>query len=510
MVREWPLTKGKAMYRDTGQVNQTKSRRRARSACKRIPPLLAAARFTASLGAGGVADRKDRLDSTAVVTARPILAINTATVTSYLPTSATFLNDTHPIPGHAAVYPDGVTKYAALSGAPWAAAPGNDAGWNRSAFLAGLDLHTGIYDLSKYDYSNALMQEAGIVIGRAHIARQKNGDTDHVSNGPMGENWSYGQGEALLYEGATNDLDVLVLSNPGGGVGYIAFTRFDASSVEFQATDGAHAVAKFTAASAGDPGYYSVTWGDGTRSDYFDASDEAGVAAGGWWRNFDTEGNASTNITAYAGHPTDGSQAVTDGYTAEGFPKEIMIDADATADDLRISYTYTTGTVGDTKRVDIIYCEIEDGTAGWEAAGQDTIIAKIDYDHYTSEVTDRGLAGDLKLVTVSTLMSDAAYADNHTLYTYDDTTAYNATTNPYPDHYVRMMIDSTGYDSLSNPDTATIAELREVSSVHLAYDVDFKVTAMFANGQCGCSDVPEPFWAVVTMGLVVTILSGLM
>ena len=196
------------MYRDTGLVDRTKTQRRAGGAASKIPPLLAAALFTASLGAGGVNDGSDPSVDSAIVTARDVLSVYDAANGVYLPSSATIGNDIRPIPGHAGVYLDGVTKYGAMGGMPWAAAPGNDAGWNRNAFLAGLDLYTGTYDLSAADYSNALLSSAGVVIGRSHVARQEtSGSAAYVSNGPWGKNWAGGMGEVELFNGATDDLD---------------------------------------------------------------------------------------------------------------------------------------------------------------------------------------------------------------------------------------------------------------------------------------------------------------
>jgi hypothetical protein len=144
---------------------------------------------------------------------------------------ATSVQDAAPLVAQRGVNVDGSRRSGGLFGAALAGNPYGES-WNANASLGGgVLLHTGTYAPLEVDLT--LPAQVPWMVGRTYNARQDDG-SHHDSDGPQGYNWfQISMPEIVLYEGATDDLDVLYIVY--GADRFIEFKRHDASSDEFKA-----------------------------------------------------------------------------------------------------------------------------------------------------------------------------------------------------------------------------------------------------------------------------------
>ncbi len=147
----------------------------------------------------------------------------------------------------------------------------------------------------------------------------------------------------------------------------------------------------------------------------------------------------------------------------------------------RFTYDYTSG------RLDSVTVAEKPSAGSYTDTGE-----SVAYSYYGSE--SYGDPGDLKLVAVTTPLSDSGVTlVRHTYYRYYEGT-YNATTNPGHPHQVMYVWKSEGLrrfdwtDSTFDQDylTASNDDLKTFASSHFKYDSDRRVVMTWANGACGC------------------------
>src|SRR5690606_29708743 len=114
------------------------------------------------------------------------------------------------------------------------------------------------------------------------------------------------------------------------------FKRVNASSSQFKAKNGAAGVVEYQSPGGiNEPETYIYTDQHGTRTTFFGFDTNAGIAKGQIWKIADAAGN-----TAYVGHETTPSTAISSGYeamTSSGGGIKLAYDTDGR----RYTYTYT-------------------------------------------------------------------------------------------------------------------------------------------------------------------------
>jgi len=260
--------------------------------------------------------------------------------------------------------------------------------WNGNNRACGdIRLDTGTYSPTDIDIA---MPAPGFPwrVGRAYNARQELSGSHHDSNGYQGRNWfQLSQPEIKFYDHATdNAKDVVYLIY--GADRYIEFKRESSTSNQFKAKNGAAGVMDFAVASVSEPEKYTYTDQHGNKIVFFGFSANAGAAKGQLWKMTDPNGNV-----AYVGDATTASTAITNGYDTGG---RITLAFDTAGR----RYTYAYSTLDSVVRLTQVKVEVNDG--GWVE------VNKVDYAYYESGDTTYGEAGNLKLVTITTPLTDSS------------------------------------------------------------------------------------------------------
>jgi YD repeat-containing protein len=331
----------------------------------------------------------------------------------------------------------------AIAGNPWGdGAPGRGR-------LADIRLDTGTYSPTEVDLS---LPSKGIpwVVGRTYNVRQGS-----ASNGPQGRNWfQSSRPEIKLYSGATTDKDVLYILF--GADRYIELQKTGVGATTFKSKNGAAGVAHYV---SGSPDTYIYSDQNGNQLSFFGGN--TGQVSANWqlWKATDPAGN-----TAYTGHATTASTAVTNGFSTGGMTTAY----DATGR----RYTYTYSTIDSTVRLTQVKAELN-------VSGTWTEVGKVDYDYYASTDTDlaNGNPGNLRLVSTTTPLTPASTSlVRKTYYRYDTTTdAVTYVTGP------------EGTRALSSYQTASSSTLKPYTMAYFEYDGSTRINKAFFNGECGCS-----------------------
>ncbi|MEE8153797.1 MAG: hypothetical protein V3T53_02430 [Phycisphaerales bacterium] len=352
--------------------------------------------------------------------------------------------------------------------------------WGSGAFadrqVSNIDLYSGTILFGDIDLSFPAQVPWGIA--RSYNARQKDsGGSYFASSGYQGKNWfQNSQPELVFFDSATDSEDTIYVI--GAADLFLEFRRGDDvgqgdSADTFKAVNGAAGAILISEDGAGPDlaTFYTMT---GVRFVFFwvDDADIDDDIEGSIWRIIDTDGKI-----AYVGHQTDASQALTDGYDATTGAITTAYDSAGR----RFTYTYTSGMLTQVK------AEVNSG--GW------TEVGKVDYSYYV-DANSHGEDDDLKLVTITTPLTDSGVSQvrkKHYWY-YEGT--YDATTNPGYHHQIQYIIDFEGYRKYDwgqdsnlddDPLSATEANLKSYASAYFEYDTERRIVEAWFNGACGCS-----------------------
>ncbi|MCP3998849.1 MAG: hypothetical protein GY722_27825 [bacterium] len=413
-----------------------------------------------------------------------ILAVHDDTLTNYR-AAATGVQDISPLVIQRGVGIDGAVRAGSthpmhLAGNPFGSP------WSANQTLNGLQTATGSFAPTDVDISLPAQGPAW-VIGRSYNSRQEASSSHHDSDGYQGKNWfQMSQPEIVLYEGASDTEDVLYLVY--GADRYIEFNRSGTGS-EFCGVNGAAGVVEFEEDGSGPDTYtYYDQWG--YRFIFFGFDGDAGSAKGQIWKIIDPG-----DLSAYVGHATNKDIAIIGQVSPNidpGYDSSGRILKAYDSEGRRFSYDYPPG-VG---RLAEVKAETKTGgTWGGTPTGVNEV-AKVEYEYYTNE--SHGNAGDLKLVEITTPLSDPgldSIRKRYYRYWDHDSSGYHFSTNPGYPHQLRMVLDPEGtrrqdwaVDSDFDEDfrTETTDNLKSYASIHIEYDSSRRAKSAFFNGACGC------------------------
>lgn len=385
-----------------------------------------------------------------------LLETHDASLTSYLHSSATPVQDLIPHDLQRAVHFDGTPKAGTGIGASIHANPFGSS-WGSSASVGSIDLATGAWNGGVGGI--ALPATVPWTIGVRYSAQQDAGA--HVSDGYQGRNWiQTSQPELVLHEDATTDADDLVYIVFGTGH-YAEFQRQSSNPVDtehdaFKGVNGAGGVVLFEGGTGSEPDTYTMYDQFGQQFVFFGFDVDAGTAAGQLWKIVGTGGDA-----AYVGHETTGSTAISSGYDGSG-----RITDAYDSEGRHFEYTYTNLGVAGTRLAKV------------EAIDGATTVAEVDYAYYTALDIGKGNIGDLKTVTRTTPLSESGRESVDVTYLRYSTTG---------DQLLKLVVGPHGTFEDSGYATSTDADLKPLSDWYFEYDGSDRVTSFFAGGSCGCS-----------------------
>jgi len=379
---------------------------------------------------------------------------------------------------------------------PWALAGNPFESPQAGEALGSLRLATGAYAPTEIDL--ALPAQAPWVVGRTFNARQETVAPSHLdSDGYQGRNWfQISQPEIRLYDADGNagtkqaaDLVYMVY----GADRYVGFKRTDDNADIFRGVNGAAGVFKYV---AGSPDTYVYHDQNGNRTYFFggnaveEGEEEEIDASWQLWKFVDPAGN-----TAYVGHATTASTAITNGYNPNGTIARAFDSAGR-------RYCYTYDSIDGATRLTQVIAEIEDGESGWGGCGAETMVGKVEYAYYQTGGTTNGDIGNLKLVTITTPLSfDPLVHSTPPLLTRRQyyryyTGSYHATNNPGHPNTIKMMLGYEGtrradWDPDGNLDGSVFTEpgndLKPYADAFFKYDADHRVVSVYFDGECGCT-----------------------
>ncbi|MGD9691170.1 MAG: hypothetical protein AB7Q91_15570 [Phycisphaerales bacterium] len=316
-----------------------------------------------------------------------LLTIHGTALESYQ-ASATRVQDALPSLLLRGAYVDGSVA-AGSSLWPVGANPAPDA-WNRHGMLGDVRLAPGTYDRT---YVDLALPSIGVpwVIGRTFLS-----NASTAREGPQGVNWfQSSQPEIFFHDHATNSLDMVYLVY--GADRYLEFQRKDGSATTFVGVNGSAGIISYV---SGSPDVWEYFDARGTRTTFFGGNTASNAADWQFWKIEDPVGNV-----AYVGDATTASTAVSGGYDASG---RILYAYDMA--DRRYTYTYSGSAIGAVKRLTQVKAETK-SSGTWASPSGVVEVGKVDYDYYTTKTTvggvDIGDEGDLKLVTVTTPLTDS-------------------------------------------------------------------------------------------------------
>ncbi len=173
--------------------------------------------------------------------ADPILEIHDDSLTTYLPTSKSNIQDIRALVDQRGVNIDGSLRLRSAHRMALAGNPFGEA-WNGNALLSGARLDTGTFAINDIDLS--FPADVPWVIGRSYNARQKDsGGSYFASNGYQGKNWfQSSQPELVFHDSGTDSEDTIYLVY--GADRFLEFRRADDagqgdSTDTFKAVNGA-------------------------------------------------------------------------------------------------------------------------------------------------------------------------------------------------------------------------------------------------------------------------------
>jgi len=409
----------------------------------------------------------------------PILEVHAPSLTTYQATASSPKNDVRPLAVQRGVGLDGRMRAGSLHGLAIAGNP-YESVWSGES-MEGVVLGSGTHTIQDVDI--ALPAQVQWLIGRTYSARQQDsGGTHRDSNGLMGRNWfQNSQPELVFYNDNDDELDLIYLVY--GADRYLEFKRFNDASGSFRATNGGAGVLVFAAGASTEPDTYALTCMDGTVVTFFGFDGDSGVAAGQIWKITDTASNV-----AYVGNASTGSTAISSGFDGSGRITQAWDSADR-------RYTYTYGSVGGSTRLTQVKAETKGGGT-WASPTGLVERAKVDYGYYTADGDSFGDQFGLKLVTITTPLTDSGVSHTKKKHYRYWEGAFNASTNPGHPHGLKLIVDFEGgrnYDWTLNGAidddylAATHDNLKPYAAAYFEYDSSHRISKVWMNGECGCS-----------------------
>jgi RHS repeat-associated protein len=417
-----------------------------------------------------------------------ILQTWTDSLTAYLPGAASSGQDIWPLHQQRGVNLDGSSRGWSALGWKLAGNPLNAGGaesWNANQRMGDLRLDLGAYAPAEVDLS---LPSNGFrwVVGRTYNGVQVNGGSHRDSNGPQGLNWfQMSQPEIVFVNGATDADDAVYILY--GADRYIEFQRADLTSTVFKAKNGAAGLVQYA---SGSPDTYTYTDQHGNQTVFFGGNTSSGRADWQIWKMTDAAGN-----TAYVGDASSASTAASSGYNADQ-TIAVAYDAATTAGGGGHRYTYTYTTIDSVSRLTRVKAEVKTGGT-WSSPTSTVEVGKVEYAYYQTGDNTYGDNGNLKLVTVTTPLTDSGVSlvkKKHYRYY---TGTYNGSTNPGEPNAIKMVVGFEGYrnydwtqDTNLDDDTltASTSSLQSFSEAYFEYaSGEYRVGKAFFNGECGCA-----------------------
>ena len=430
----------------------------------------------------------------AALTTSQILEIHADSLTTYQ-VAATPVQDISPLPEQRGVGVDGAVRAAPtfpmhLAGNPFGSP------WNANQTLNGVNLITGGYTTVDVDISLPVVGPRW-VIGRSYNSSQDDG-SHHDSDGYQGKNWfqmsqpelvAFNSDSSGEFESTQETEDMLYLVY--GADRYIEFDRDGDNSDEFKAKNGAAGGILFEEDGSGPDTYtYTDQWGYEFIFFGFDAASDP--ANGQLWKITDPGGKK-----AFVGYANDKDIAINGrtnpsvisaGYDSSG---RIQYAFDSAA--RRYVYTYTT--LDSVDRLTQVKAQTKTGGSWFGTPTGITDRMTVDYEYYSTSES-HGEPGDLKLVEITTPLTDSGVSSTRKKYYRYYEGTYNSVSNPGHDHALKMVVDYEGvrrfdWEGDSNLDedflTASDSSLDPYAAAKFEYNSNRKVRSAFFNGACGCS-----------------------
>lgn len=415
-----------------------------------------------------------------------ILEVSADSLTTYKATGATPVQGIRPLAQQRGVNLDGSSRGPMAQPMAFAGNPFENA-WRGHFLENGLRLDLGAY--SPFDVDLSLPAVIPWVVGRTYNPLQENSGSTHIdSDGYQGANWAQvSQPELVLYDDFVDTKDTLYLVY--GADRYLEFVRTGTGSTQYKGKNGVAGVFDFQVGVGGGAVDLWV-WTDqhGNEATFFGFDADAGVAAGQLWKIADPSWNGSTGSIAFVGDKSTASTAISSGFDGAG---RILKAYDSS--DRRLTYTYTT--LNSVVRLTEVVAEIRTGGT-WASPTGVSEVGRVEYSYYGNE-TD-GDIGDLKLVAITTPLSDSAVeVTKRQHYRYWEG-SYNGSSNPGLPHQVRLVlgfegarrfdlsIDSTLDEDYTATSTYSIVALQPYASAYFEYASDRRVRLSWSDGNCGC------------------------
>lgn len=368
-----------------------------------------------------------------------LLEIDGYTVDDYRAT-ATLAQDAQPLLNQRGTGLDGSLRLQAPFGWVVNANPFHE-DWNDKAwYLGDIMLNTGRYSPTEIDMA---LPAPGFrwTVGRTYNIPGDPNNGSERTEGYQGYNWQQFSQPELVYVGGPAGVDYIYIVY--GADRYLTFRQLDEESEVFRGINGA--AGAVVAGSNGDHDLF-VYWDQhGTRSTFFDPRDEDNAITvspsvydgrGQLWTIEDVAGN-----TAYVGHATSPTDAITEGYHPHGGIKTAYDTAGR-----KYEYTYTDvqSTSGPSQsRVSLTKVEafVLDGI-DWVTTG-----AKVEYTYAQQQKSNVHLFGDLIDVAVTIPLGgfDPAQPTQLISTTRQQYFYYTSTTHSqYRPHWLRFAISPEG------------------------------------------------------------------
>lgn len=402
--------------------------------------------------------------------AQTILVRDDSLLTDYQPQSASSVQGITPTYWQRGVQLDGVFASPSIIGFSLEGNPFETAGAIGRRHQS-VDLVTGSYSTSEVDIA---LPAPGFswVIGRTYNGQQY----DHTkawraSNGPQGRNWFQSSMPELIQveadgsaPDASKEADDLIYLIYGADR-FVEFVRSAASSDYFKATNGANALLQFV--DGGQLGgvdqadVLELTDAKGLKFTFWDTRDEhslTGAASGQLWK-IDLNGVA----TAYVGHETDKSIALSSSHADRGYETSGAIRRAVDSAGRVYSYGYTSGR--------LTSVSVDDGSGE---------ICRVDYTYNN---------GNLELVERNVDLSQAGITSStYQYYRYTDSTSGLVKICLMPEGARRFDLeegDSTIDQGYADP-LVTDNDLEPYAALVFTYDGNKRVATASADGLCGC------------------------
>ncbi|MGH7133398.1 MAG: hypothetical protein ACREJO_15820, partial [Phycisphaerales bacterium] len=349
-------------------------------------------------------------------------------------------------------------------------------GYGSGRRVGDINLATGTYSPTEIDFALPA-RGPGVVIGRTYNCRQAKSGSHSDSDGHQGFNWAQAAQPEIIYKAVAGHPEQDTIYLVYGADRYIEFASLDSSALVFKAKNGAAGIIDKTVGTSGDPDLFTYYDQRGTAITFFGFNSGANPAKGQWWKTTDAAAN-----TAYVDNDSNPVTAISSGYDGSGRALQ-MFDAS------NRRYTFTYSTVGGSKtRLTRVKAEIQSG-GSWTSP---TTVGQVDYEYYTgSSDTSSGLAGDLRVVTVTMPVAGSSDYVRNKYYRYYISTWSNSDGSRGNDHQIKLAV---GFEGVRNVGTGSLAgtsddDLKPYSEAWMEYvsSSDYRIAKGIFNGECGCS-----------------------